>query len=303
MISWICLVVTMKTIKGLIAERIKSDRAIKSIRREDLVASVYAKYPELKKTDDELIDLREERIFAAIEHDKESIPLLDKREEELKKYRDEFIKKNGIDPLFDDEKELCGKCHDTGFITLKNGSRAVCRDCMKEELNECFDSSGMGDFRSYTLKSFDFAYFGDAGKRKEVFSSVKEMFEDRPDRQLLKIYSGGTQTGKTYLSVVLAKYAIIEGKSAFYVKAEDLEERDLRYDEGVTDSDFLVIDDYSAAITGNRRIASSINGILESRCASGRATLVVSSEPHDMLVGGSDVRIAGKLSKAGRICG
>jgi len=298
--SWICLVTAMKTIRSLIADRIVSDRVIKEIRREDMISLIYRAHPALEKIDEDLVDIRKQKLMAAMEHDTESTAPLAKREAELIRTRGEYISQKGIDPDFDEVKELCPKCHDTGFVTTKSGNKAVCGSCMKDELNECYEASGMADYSSYTLKSFDFGYIKGVD-RKSVFNKIKKMFEDGYEGPSLMVYSSPSQTGKTYLSVVLTKYAVIEGRSAYFSKAEWFGDRDLADDESVNECDFLVIDDYSAAITNNRKAASNINKILETRSAGSKATLIVSAEPLETLVAESDSRIAGKLSKAGRI--
>ena len=289
----------MKTIRSLIADRIISDKLVKDIRRENMISYVYRSHPSLEKMDEELVDIRKQKLMAAMEQDTDSAAPLAKREEELISQRDRYISEKGIDPLFDEVKELCPKCHDTGFVTTKSGNKAVCGNCMKEELSECYASSGMADYSSYTLKSFDFGYFKGAD-RKTPFNRIKKMFEEKEGLPLM-VYSAPSQTGKTYLSVVLTKYAIIEGNSAYFSKAEWFEDQELSDDEAVAECDFLVIDDYSASITNNRKIASNINKVLETRSAGSKPTLIVSTEPLETLVAGSDSRIAGKLSKAGRI--
>ncbi len=294
------MVTAMKTIRSLIADRIQSDRVVKEIRREDRISMIYRSHPALEKIDEGLVDIRKQKLMAAMEGDKDSAAPLAKREEELLKERERYISDKGIDPSFDEVKELCPKCHDTGFVTTKSGNKAVCGNCMKDELAECYASSGMADFSSYTLKSFDFGYINGID-RKSVFNKIKKIFEDGYEGPFLMVYSSPSQTGKTYLSVVLTKYAIIEGRSAYFSKAEWFEDRDLAEDGSVNECDFLVIDDYSAAITNNRKTASHINKILEIRSAASKPTLMVSTEALETLVAESDSRIAGKLSKAGRI--
>jgi DNA replication protein DnaC len=290
----------MKTIRSLIADRIVSDRVIKEIRREDMISLIYRAHPALEKIDEDLVDIRKQKLMAAMEHDTESTAPLAKREAELIRTRGEYISQKGIDPDFDEVKELCPKCHDTGFVTTKSGNKAVCGSCMKDELNECYEASGMADYSSYTLKSFDFGYIKGVD-RKSVFNKIKKMFEDGYEGPSLMVYSSPSQTGKTYLAVCITKTAISLGKSAYYTKCENLAQLEEDTIDAIKHIDFLRIDDFADDVTLHDDIGTVLNNVLEVRNASGLCTVLVSALPAPELVRGCDMRVSGKLGRAGKI--
>ena len=65
--------------------------------------------------------------------------------------------------------------------------------------------------------------------------------------------------------------------------------------------DFLVIDDFADDVTLHNDIGSVLNSILEIRMASGLCTVLVSALPLTQLINGCDMRVSGKLGRAGKI--
>jgi len=291
----------MKTVNELIAEKISDTSIRKRLAAEDRTVAVYRAHRELENIDSKLLDLRKEKMLAAIEHDDKPLPAMEVREKELISLRAAYIDSHGIDPHFDEEKSRCNTCSDTGYTVTRAGTRIVCPDCMSDILKEAYEEAGMEDYATYTLKSFSLDHFGKK-ERREKFEAIKKLFESEEEgRASVAIYSDIPRSGKTYISVILVKYAIIETKSAIYLKAEQLEEFSDHKVSEIKNCDFAVIDDYSPEVVMNRRIASSLNSILEARSARSLPTLIVSSSPCDMLINDSDARIAGKLINAVRI--
>lgn len=290
----------MKTINELISEVAASMAARRRIAAEDHALAVYKAHPKLASLDNDLVEVRKSKLIAAIEHDDKPVPALDAREKQLLLERQSYIKDNNIDPDFEEEKVICSSCGDSGYAKTKDGRTIVCPSCMSGVLEEAFNEAGMSDYSSYTIKAFSFDRFGDAKARKTKFAKVKALFEEE-GRKGVAVYSDASCAGKTYLAVVAVKYAIIEAKSAYYLKAEDLERISDEKLDMLKGYRFVAIDDYSAESTFSRRTASALNSLLEARCANGRPTLIVSTSPYEDLVAGSDARISGKILNAERI--
>lgn len=292
----------MKTVNELIAEKISDISIRKRLAAEDRTIAVYKAHPELEDIDNKLLDLRKEKMLAAVEHDDKPIPAMEVREKELLSLREDYVDSHGIDPHFDEEKPRCKKCGDTGYTVTPGDIRIVCPDCMTDVLKEAYEEAGMADYATYTLKSFALDHFGKKKERRVKFEAVKKLFEaDDAGKNPIAVYSDIPRSGKTFLAVILVKYAIIEAKSAMYLKTEQLESfSDYKISE-LKDCNFAVIDDYSAEAVMNRKIASSLNSVLEARIARSLPTLIVSSVPYDLLIKDSDARIAGKLVNAVRI--
>lgn len=287
----------MRTITEAINERLSRTRNLKQMDAEERIEEVYRKHPKLAKIDADIIEVRSSRMICSIEHDMEPVPALKKREADLRVEREEYITKHNIRPDFDREQIFCQECEDTGFVTNKDGRRMVCRACMKDAVKETYDNAGMKDFGTYTLKSFDLKYFNDNGERQKKFAGIRDLIEGRSEASLM-LLNGGVQSGKTYLAVVACKYAIMQGQSAYYLKADRLSAVNRDDLEDLKGFDLIVIDDYAPEVTQDKYNAAALHNLLEARLASGRATVIVSSSPLNVLVSDSEERIAGKLKSA-----
>lgn len=290
---------TMKTINEAVSERLSRIRNEKQLDANDLSERVYRAYPELKKIENNLVDVRASRLICSIEQDEAPVAALKKREQELLDERKKFLADHKIDPDFDKEKIHCAKCGDTGFTTSSDGRRVVCQACMKEALQEAYNESGMRDFSSFTLKGFDLNYYK-TGERKRMFDGLRKLMEGKTEKKLM-LLTGGIQSGKTYLAVVTCKYAAVQGMSSYYVKADSLMYLSREEVEELKTYDLVVIDDYSAEVTLNNKTANVLHTLLEARLAAERATVIVSTSPLEVLVADSDERIAGKLKVAGKL--
>ena len=301
-ISLICSEIQMKTIKGLIAAGQAETEAARRIIRDDAMKRVYKDFPELRDIDGRIIDIRKDRLIAVIDHDERLAKRYDIEEENLIARRDRIIKENHIDPEFDMEKSICAKCGDTGFVKGKDGTPRVC-SCKQSELEECYESCGLGDYTSFTMKNYRDDYLGEPEKRSEIKKQMLRVMLGVGDTasKPLWVYSGAPQTGKTYLAVIMAKTAISLGKSAFYTKCENLAALESDTIEDIKRIDFLIIDDFADDVTLHGDVGSVLNSVLEIRAAAGLCTVLVSALPMADLISGCDMRVSGKLGRAGKI--
>ena len=293
----------MKTIKELIRESLTEVEATRDIRRKASIRRVYDAYPELRDIDNQILEVRGGRFIAVIDNDERMIKRLDIAEEELQAKRDKIMSRNRIDPDFDIEKPVCDKCEDTGFTKGSDGTVKVC-SCRKNELETCYEMSGMSDYTSYKMKNYRDDYLGDAATRKKIKNQILKVMlgmTDNTEANSLWVYSSVPQTGKTFLAVCICKTAINLGKGAYYAKCEDLNSIGSDTLEDVKKIDFLVLDDFADSVTLNPALASVLNSILEVRIAAKLPTILVTSFSRSELVSKCDMRISGKLSKAGLI--
>ena len=292
----------MKTIKGLIAAGLAETEAARRIIREESMMRVYKDHPDLKEIDGRIIDIRKDRLIAVIDHDEKLAKRYDVEEANLLSRRELIMKENHIDPEFDMEKSICSKCSDTGFVKGKDGTPRVC-SCKQTELEECYESCGLGDYTSFTMKNYRDDYLGDPEKRSEIKKQMLRAMLGVGDTasKPIWVYSGAPQTGKTYLSVIMTKTAISLGKSAFFIKCENLASLESDTIEDIKRIDFLVIDDFADDVTLHGDVGSVLNSVLEIRAASGLCTILVSALPLSDLINGCDMRVSGKLGRAGKI--
>lgn len=292
----------MITIKELIEMSKAEVEARRNIEKDQRVAEYYRKFPELAAIDGDLVELRKSGMIAALEGREDYAERFGSKEAALRIKRKKYLKDNNIPADFDSEKFICGKCKDTGYIAGKDGTVKVC-SCMKEQLEECYDNSGLRDYRSVKLESYRNDYLGDEQGRKKLMSSVLSACLGRGEKadKDIWIYRGDTQTGKTFLTIVICKGIINLGKSAIYCKCEAIEDMEDEDIEDLKSCDVLFIDDFAADIASRRKIAYILNTVFEVRKASGRKTLLVSYETQNQLVSDCDIRLAGKLKNAGYI--
>lgn len=292
----------MIAISDLIRERETSNRALRQVRLADRMDSVYRQHPDLLAIDNSIVAARSERLVARLEDQQGSISFYESELKRLSDKRKDYIIANKVDPMFDQEQSICGKCSDTGFITTKSGIRKVC-SCMDEVLKECFAECGMGDYATFDTDSLKLDMFDDAKERAARRDQLlKFMTGMAPmDRNPLMIYAGRPRTGKTFLSVCMVKTAIRMGMSAAYIKAEKFAEQQPEDLGFMKYCDFLCIDDYIGEVTLNAVNATRINDILEVRLATGKPTLIVTPLTAREIADRSDLRIGSKLYKAGEI--
>lgn len=287
----------MKTIQEIINSKIASVELDKSVDTDYRIDQTYNKYPMLREIDISIVNARSSRLIAIMEGDEAPIAAIKKLEADLHDKRSQFLKDNNIRPDFDQPWVSCENCMDTGFIRSSDGRKAVCMSCMKSAVKEAFEEAGMKDYDTYTLKGFKLDYFKDSNRKKQ-FGELRDLIEGKEDCTKVSLLTSQSQTGKTYLSVISVKYAILQGKSAYYAKSDDLQYFEAEDLNALKDYDYIVIDDYSAEVTLGYKTAGAIYRLLEARVAKKKPTVVVSGTNREALVANSDERIAGILSRA-----
>ena len=290
----------MKTIKELISESLTEVEAARDIKRQESISLVYKQYPELKEIDDQILEIRNSRFIAVIDKDERLVKRYDIAEEELQSKRDRIITRNKIDPEFDLPRSICDKCNDTGFTKGSDGTSKVC-SCRKNELETCYELSGMADYTSYKMKNYRDDYLGDANGRKKAKNELLKVMlgiDETNTRSSLCVYSAPPQTGKTFLAVCVCKTAINLGKSAYYVKCEDLPQLGTDTLDALKHRAFVMIADFADEVTLFNNVGSILNSILETRAAAKLPTVLVTPFSKAELVSKCDMRISGKLSSS-----
>ncbi|MBP5261555.1 MAG: hypothetical protein J6Z43_05445 [Clostridiales bacterium] len=292
----------MISIRDIIASSVTNTRASQEILRDEHVAQVYKECPDLAEVDKEIIATRANRLIAAIDNNtveqRHSESLMD----QLTEKRTRIMARFDIAPDFDELKPLCTRCGDTGYFTNKKGMKQVC-PCRRDDIEECYRLSGMGDYTLVKLDNYKDDHFGKASHRAALRKKLSEIIidKDKAEEHPLWVLSDGVQTGKTFLAIYSLKLAVNLAKSVYYLRLDDLLNK---YDEDLEDAkdcDILVVDDYIAAMTMTGMVGTRLNAILETRQAMGLVTVIVTSFEMSSLISESDVRIAGKLKKAGKI--
>lgn len=201
----------------------------------------------------------------------------------------------------------CEKCGGSRLLEVQDGRRSICNVCSKDLLKKMFTFNGVGSFDGVRLSAFDLNYFEDdviTRQRTVVLNNSKiysEYLSKNTQEQfpgyLQVYYSGEHASGKTYLAVVMCKYMIIQGMSAYYVKHLDINDLSPKEVETLKRYDLVVIDDYIPDGTLNHKNQRVLNNLLDSRMLSGKMTCIFSSTPIDIAVADSEACISSKLRR------
>lgn len=287
----------MRSIDSLILEALDTVKVDKQIERDDRVAMIYQEYPDLRHIDADIIESRNDRLMSIIDGDEGREKLFDSKEKALVLKRQQFLAEHNISPDFDELKDRCTNCHDTGYYTNSKGIKMVC-SCRNSELELCYELSGMKDYSTYSIRTFDAKHCNNSSRRSVLIKKFSKIIKDGVSDNTLMVYSDGVSTGKTFLAVVIAKLAISCGRSAVYDRSENLGRLSEEEVEYYKNCDLLILDDYSGEVTRKAATASNLNQIIESRIATSKPVVLVASSPIEILVSDSDARIASKLSRA-----
>ena len=289
----------MISIRDLIYSSNSDVMITREMIRDRNVRAVYDKYPDLEEIDNAIVSARTTGLIAIIDNNVVEMAHSKNLERQLVDKRNRFLARNDISPDFDSEKVICDKCNDTGFFMNKGGHKQVCK-CRQSDVEECYRLSGLKDFSMMKLENYKDDYFGNGEHRKDLRKKLISIVigTDKRSGSSLSILSDGIQTGKTFLAVYTAKLAINLGYSAYYLKLDDLAniyEDDL---EDLKNYDILLVDDYIANMSMTGMIGTRLNSVLESRIATLKPTVIVTSFQVTSLIAESDVRISGKLKGA-----
>lgn len=173
-----------------------------------------------------------------------------------------LLEKEGFPPDILEQKYICPKCKDTGFI----GSQKC--TCLNQKLiDRAYGQSNLKDvLDKENFDFFDLRYYSDVTDPKEGISPLKNMQNHymhcinfvnhfNTEFQNLLLY-GDTGLGKTFLCNCIAKDLLDAGKTVLYITAPKLfkiiederfhtpdEEKTASYLDDVLSVDLFIIDD------------------------------------------------------------
>lgn len=249
-------------IRSRIIDEYEQIRSRAAAEKDKRVKEVFERYPELLNIYNEINRLGIENTRNILEnpHDAKKInEAFRKKLMSLTLKRDEFIKKNGIDPDFDKVKYQCSVCMDTGFI--ENGEKC---SCFKDKIiHEIYKSSNLSLVMSdMCFENFSLDYYSDNRENgvseREIIESIlkesKKLIEGFDNYNRNMLFCGEPGLGKTFLSVAIAREVIKKGKSVIYISATKLFSNYEKYKFGKEDNlddflediynaDLLIIDD------------------------------------------------------------
>ena len=264
---------------------------------EDRIQSVYARAPRVRELDMELRRTMSELISVALGADNaQRIEDIRHRNVSLQEKRRSEMVSAGFPENYCDEKYLCPKFNDTGYINTK-----MC-DCLtflyKEEQRASLSilfKLGNETFESFNLSYYDDAPSYDTGLSPQrsmelVYKTCVKYARNFGDKSMNLLFIGAPGLGKTFLSACIARVVADNGYSVVYDMAASIfakfeDAKFLRTDnvEKIRDEtrrylecDLLIIDDLGTEMTTAFTI-STLYEIINTRLLTGRKTVVNSN--------------------------
>lgn len=301
-----------------IYENLKKEREESAEKRK---REIYAKFPRVKEIDDE-IALSAIRVASKIAEGNHTVEELSKELMEtlkrLKTEKGDIYKKNNIPLDYTDEKYVCEKCKDTGFIKNER-----CK-CFYEYLaKSVYELSNIpANAKNETFSKFNFDFYSksinpktgisDYDNAKSVFDGCKKFCENFGKNNDNLYICGNTGVGKTFLTNCIAQELIKNGFNVLYQTAYktfsflddykfgkiDRESNQFLFDL-IYDCDLLIIDDLGTEFITQYTQAAFFD-ILNTRIAENKSTVISTNlsikELSDMYSPRTASRIAGDFT-------
>lgn len=287
--------------------RLESLRARRSALLEEKRAEIRKKVPEVAQIDLQLRGTIAEIIAASLREGSNPAPaigVIRDKNMSLQEKRSELLAKAGYPEDYLDDRPMCPKCGDTGWI----GAR-MC-DCLKvlcaqEQIKEL---SSLLDLGEQSFDRFQLDWYADELRPGEGCSSRENMefifevchnYAQKFGRFYFKnlLLSGSTGLGKTFLSACIARTVSENGFSVVYDSAagifsrfetqkfsRDADDMKQAVDETrrYLNCDLLIMDDLGSEFT-TPFVQSALYQIINTRLASDRQTVISTNLSMDEL--------------------
>lgn len=254
---------------------------------------IYKKIPRLEEIDDKInkISIQKTKSILINQLTNSLNTELENELLNLKKEKEEILKKENIDLSYFKPKYECDKCNDTGYITYTDRKAEMC-SCLKQKLiNLLYNKSNLSNLQKENFENFNFNRFSDEVNiqkynmnisPRENIKNIKEASENfiknfsNPETKNL-FFTGNTGLGKTYMTNCIANEMLKQGKTVLYQTAPVLLENiiDNKFTKYKTNStndfnnqvlnvDLLIIDDLGTECINSMKL-SELFTILNSR--------------------------------------
>ncbi len=283
------------------------------MRRRHLV---YAKIPEYQKLEEEIPSLGVESLRVAIGlSPEEAREKLQSLRDAIRKRTDrkrQLLLENGFPEDFLEPRYDCPDCHDTGYIDGKK-----CHCLKKREVEVLYDQSNLKKL----IQTNNFSLMSDVyyeGESKQLFHkavALSRAFIRNFDEHYENLYFYGTVgTGKSFLSICIAKELLDSGHSVLYFSAAGLFELLSSYAFGrkpredfasfldeLYSSDLLIIDDLGTELT-NGFVKTQLFECINERHIRSRSTIISTNLSLRELQGVYSDRIFSRITSNYMVC-
>ena len=264
---------------------------------ENRLREVYAKSQQVLEIDAKLRESMSQLMGVALgERAGDEIEQIRQKNQSLQSERKTEIAKAGFSENYLDEKDICQKCRDTGYI---NGKMCVClEDIYKQEQSSSL--SNLFKLGSEKFENFDLQYYDDRpspetgiSPRKSmeiVLETCKQYSQKFGQNSMNLFFNGAPGLGKTYLSACIARVVAESGFSVVYDMAAAIfakfEDAKFSRSENLEDTkdeikrylecDLLIMGDLGTEMTTVFTIAA-LYEIVNTRLITGKKTIVNSN--------------------------
>lgn len=259
------------------------------------IENAYAKIPELKVLEDEIIRISAQSGRMALRGDDSALQTLREQSAALKARQVQLLVENGFPANYLEMQYECSKCKDTGYI-----GNEKC-NCFKQAISDLLYSGSniKSILEKENFSKFSFNYYTDdyidetiglspLSNIQKVVASCRSFikhFHENHDNLLLL---GNTGVGKTFLANCIAKELLDRGYTVIYLTAfrlfDILEKYKFGKDEDITyeastqfeyflDCDLLIIDDLGTELN-NAFTNSQLYLIINERLLRQRSTVI-----------------------------
>ena len=231
---------------------------------EKKIEDFYSKNPNISNLVDKINQTSINLSKSILSNNNKETDALKKQLEELKKEKNNILKKLNINNSFFEPDYECKRCNDTGYLVDNNN---VMCTCLKQRLIDLqYNKSNIYNLEKDSFDTFndnllsdkpDENHYNSAVSPRDNIKNIKniaiqfiENFDDPNEKNLL--FTGNTGLGKTFLSNCIANEILKQGKTVLYQTAPIMLDEIIDYRFGKKDSfiydnilnaDLLIIDD------------------------------------------------------------
>ena len=258
---------------------------------EEHKQKIFDKYPRLQEIENELNNFAINTAKNILNGNSASLENLQAKIEELKKEKNELLKKYKLDNSFLQPNYECKICKDTGYIKSENSASTLC-PCLKQKLLDIsYNKSNISNLSKENFDVFNINLFSDKielekykiniSPRQNIINIKEKCIEfvenfNNPQTHNL-LFTGNTGLGKTFMSNCIANELIKKGKNVLYQTAPVLLETVIdnkmnkyktsiqdNFYKDVLESDLLIIDDLGTECLNSMKL-SELFTILNTR--------------------------------------
>ena len=231
-------------------KRIKAHISLDERKKE-----LFLKYPDLADIENEINLISIKKINLILSSNSTEFNNINSKIDDLKKQKNQLLKKYNIKPDFFKPLYECNICEDTGYI--KKNNKSVMCSCLKQKLFDLqYNKCNIGNLACENFSTFSLDYYSDEvnAEKYGILISPRENIKrikdlsinfinnfDNPQQKNL-LFTGETGLGKTFLCNCIADELLHKGKTVLYQTAPVMIDSIINYRFSKTPASNNIID-------------------------------------------------------------